>query len=385
MKFFAVTIALLSIHLHASTSENFSLGKFASRAIYTKTTAANALRKAPAVILIPGSGEFGPEAMFPKAYPLAGVDGYPLLTLWAGAFQKAGFQTLQLGKPGVEFFKDWQTVIAGENFYDKAMWANLRWIDLIKNVEDAIQFLGQDPSVDPNQIYLLGHSEGTVVASDVAAAHPEIKGVILLGYAGESIGSTLYWQIFTRQADQVISLDIDADHDGVITEREAKPWPAAALFPPTLIEERKSWDWEKHARISLAEISAIWRNDAALQEQADVNFWIKRFPFWVDFAPRNDIKETTASIKGSVHVFTGEFDINTPPEWSMNLKRVCESRGKFCSIEIVPGLTHKMTPVSSAFAGPHFNKVLDQGLNPVSASFLGQLTSFAERLQIRTP
>lgn len=231
----------------------------------------------------------------------------------------------------------------------------------------------------------MGHSEGTVVASDVAAAHPEVKGIILVGYAGESIGSTLYWQVFTRQLDQVIASDIDANQDGVITEQEAKPWPAFALFPPTFIAEEKSWDWQKNAGISMKEISEMWLNDTTLQEQADVNFWKKRFPFWIDFASRNDVKETTASVKGSVHVFTGEFDINTPPEWSLNLKKVCEARAKFCSVDIVPGLTHKMTPVNSVFAGPHFNKALDQGYNSVSLDFLDRLTSLAEKLKITTP
>lgn len=342
---------------------------------------ANEIRKAPAIILIPGSGEFGPEEMMPKSYPLKGTDGYPLLSLYAGAFQKAGFHTLQLGKPGVEFFKDWETVIEYQNFYDKGLWTQLRWSDLISNVEEAIKFLHQDPAVDANQIFLLGHSEGTVVASDVAAKNPEISGVILLGYAGESIVSTLHWQVFTRQMEQVISSDIDANHDGFVIEMEARLWPAEALFPPTFLQENQSWDWKQNSKVSLEEINKMMLADPILQEATDIKIWIKRFPFWIDFASRNNIKETTASIRGSVHVFTGEFDVNTPPEWSMNLKNICDIKSKLCFVEIVSGLTHKFTPVSVTFAGSHFNKVLDQGLNPVDQSFLDRLTSFAGTLK----
>lgn len=170
-----MTLILVNFSTHAA--ENLKLGKYASRAIWTKTSNVNEMQKAPAIILIPGSGEFGPEEMMPKSYPLKGTDGYPLLSLYAGAFQKSGFHTLQLGKPGVEFFKDWETVIEYQNFYDKELWARLRWSDLTSNVEEAIRFLRQDPNVDSNQIFLLGHSEGTVVASDVAAKNPEISGV----------------------------------------------------------------------------------------------------------------------------------------------------------------------------------------------------------------
>lgn len=319
----------------------------------------------------------------PKTYPLQGAEGYPLLTYFAEAFHKSGFHTLQLGKPGVEFFHSWEKVTSFSNFYDKRLWSQLKWNDLVINVEDAVQFLRRDPNV--GNIYLLGHSEGTVVASDVAAKNPEITGVVLLGYAGESIISTLKWQTFDRQIEDVISSDIDSNRDGFITEAEAKLWPPSALFPPTFLGKNKSWDWVSKDKISLEEVAEMWHADSELKENVDIEKWIKRFPFWSDFVKRDDIKETTASIRGTVHVFAGEFDVNTPPQWAFDLQKVCKARQKNCNVRIVKGVTHKFARVNESFAGPKFNKVLDQGLNPVDPDFLDTLTSFALELRVASP
>ena len=378
-KSYIAGIFLMLMSMLAS-AEQLKIGKFNSRAIWTKASGSSAKTKAPLVILIPGSGEFGPEEVMPKAYPLTGTDGYPLLSIYAKPFQLAGFHTLQLGKPGVEFFESWEKVVSYENFYDKNMWANLRWSDLVLNVEQAIEVAKADPSVDPTRIYLLGHSEGTVVASDVAAKHPDIAGIILLGYAGEPIGATLHWQTFERQINQVIASDIDSDHDGSITEKEAALWPIDALFPPSFLSEGKSWDWVREPVLKLSVISKMWLDDPILLKESDITTWYARFPFWVDFANRTDVKETTASIHGSVHVFTGQFDVNTPPEWSVKLKEVCDKRSKVCDVRIVPGLTHKFAPVNSKFAGPRFNSTLDQGLNPIDENFLSTLNSLARNL-----
>jgi hypothetical protein len=54
-------------------------------------------------IVVPGSGAHGPEEMMPGAATLDGANA-PSLSSIARGLRAGGFHTLQLGKPGVEFF-----------------------------------------------------------------------------------------------------------------------------------------------------------------------------------------------------------------------------------------------------------------------------------------
>jgi pimeloyl-ACP methyl ester carboxylesterase len=360
------------------------VGPFESRALMHVPEGGSASEPKPAIILIPGSGEFGPEEMQPTITTHwsengpTGTDGQPLLSIWAQAFASSGFATLQLGKPGVEFFTDFDSIVNHTNFYDHALWQRLQWTDLVSNVQAAVALLRADPRIDSNKIYLLGHSEGTIVATDVASADPRLAGVILLGFAGESGKSILHWQAFDRSFDMLISPDIDANRDAFISKAEADAWPPTVLFPPSMATP---WNWSKSPRIPIAQLHSMWLADPALIATADINGIVARFPFWRQLSDRQDIKETAASIRGPVFAFTGDQDINTPAPWVLALGKVCVEKGKIdCHVTILPGLTHKFAPIKTVAAGPRPHAILDQGYNAVSQSFLKTLSDLAESL-----
>lgn len=113
---------------------------------------------------------------------------------------------MAIGKPGVEFFSSWDPTTY---FYDKALYANSEWTDLIDNVADAVAFVREQPSVDKGRIFLLGHSEGAHVAVDYAASDPSLAGLILLGYSGENLKTIVDWQLFHRNIDLFVKTDLD--------------------------------------------------------------------------------------------------------------------------------------------------------------------------------
>ena len=80
------------------------IGKFQSRAIWLPQISFD--KKAPTIILIPGSGANGPECMIPGCYT-TNKENYPFLNNLAKPFYQAGFHTLTLGKPGVDYFSGW--------------------------------------------------------------------------------------------------------------------------------------------------------------------------------------------------------------------------------------------------------------------------------------
>ena len=59
----------------------------------------------------------------------------------------------------------------------------------------AIRLLERQPAVDPDRIFVLGHSQGGTYAPLIASKAPQVKGVIMLAAAAESFGSALLRQV----------------------------------------------------------------------------------------------------------------------------------------------------------------------------------------------
>ena len=52
---------------------------------------------------------------------------------------------------------------------------------------------------------------------------PLIKGIILLGFSGNDMASTVEWQLFKRVIENFVATDLDTNHDGYVTKEEAAP------------------------------------------------------------------------------------------------------------------------------------------------------------------
>ncbi len=48
--------------------------------------------------------------------------------------------------------------------------------------------------VDPERIFVIGHSEGALIAAELAAADPRLAGVILLSGTATPGEAVLHWQ-----------------------------------------------------------------------------------------------------------------------------------------------------------------------------------------------
>ncbi len=197
-----------------------TFGRFNSRAIFTQSD--SAICPMPLVILIPGSGANGPEEMAP-ASAIGDNKDHSIFDSFSKGLVKGHVGTLAAGKPGVDFFKSWEHQ---DRFYDENLYRGLGWQDLINNLGDAVEYAKSLPCVNANKIIILGHSQGTDVAVDYAHQKPQsVKGLILVGFSGENIATTLDWQFFRRPIDSWLELDVDANHDGQISREEASAWP----------------------------------------------------------------------------------------------------------------------------------------------------------------
>ncbi|PFS66625.1 alpha/beta hydrolase [Bacillus cereus] len=123
--------------------------------------------KYAAVVIIAGSGEVDRDGTI---MPL-NMKGNMYKDL-AHLITNLGVVTLRFDKRGVGASR-------GE-FINAGMW------DLVSDVEAVITYLKEQPFVDPENIILVGHSEGCMLATVVNARTP-VNGLILLTGAAESL------------------------------------------------------------------------------------------------------------------------------------------------------------------------------------------------------
>ena len=97
----------------------------------------------------------------------------------------------------------------------------------------ALAILRAQPEVDKNDITLLGHSEGAIVAPRIAREDAEIRKMVLLSAPAGNLRDNLQFQLLARPllyAEEVI----DSNHDGLLSIAEVEATmgkPGESLAP----------------------------------------------------------------------------------------------------------------------------------------------------------
>lgn len=310
MKNYIRLLWLIVLFPNASLAEKrLTFGRYNSRAIFNQSTDANC--HSPLIILVPGSGAHGPEEMMPSSVTADGKD-HSIFAAFSDGLRRGLVGTLSIGKPGVNFFSSWDK---SKWFYDGPLYQNLGWQDLINNLKDAVTFGKTLPCVDPNRVFVLGHSEGTQVAIDFSNQFPlNIKGLILVGFSGENLATTVDWQLFRRPIDSWLMPDVDQNHNGFISREEAKIWPDF------------HWDWaQNQTQISFSEIEKSLRSTSSLQQEHQR---LSTAKVWSGVYNRAPLYSKAASLKEDIYCFTGSLDVQTRPEEAIRLRAACTAKGK---------------------------------------------------------
>lgn len=127
----------------------------------------------PGVLLIPGSGRVDRDE---NAKKLA-IDA---LREIAADLANKGFASLRYDKRGV-----------GESQGD--FWST-GFYDNVSDASTALHFLKFNEHIQPEHVFILGHSEGAVIATRLAATGADVAGVILLAGTAESGEDVMLWQ-----------------------------------------------------------------------------------------------------------------------------------------------------------------------------------------------
>jgi len=129
-----------------------------------------------AALFIGGSGPVDGDGNAPGLL----TDSYLQL---AHALAKGGIASLRYDKRGV-----------GRSEGDAASASRS---DLLNDARAALAALRAQPEIDPDRIFLIGHSEGAYLAPIIATEDDTIRGVVLLAGAARSLDEITRWQIET--------------------------------------------------------------------------------------------------------------------------------------------------------------------------------------------
>ncbi|MBX2987526.1 MAG: hypothetical protein KF802_06485 [Bdellovibrionaceae bacterium] len=361
---FFVLLALafqpLTLVAASSTSTSkISVGSYRSRVIVSVPVPAPI--SPPVVILVPGGGPQNPELAMAAPFTLDRRPAF-LFNQVAEALNQGGAVTLQLGKPGIEFFRSFEPRLW---FYDEALYRRLRWTDLIANVEQSIQWVRQQAAWRNSPIYLLGQGEGAQIAVDVAARQRALTGLLLIGYSGHDPATLLDWQLYRREIELFLKPDVDLDRDGMISRAEAARWPEFV------------WTWQDGVdKVSFEEIETARRQDPA---RLEIFRQAEESPLYAGGVfRRGPWFARTALLPQDLYVMGGDQDVQTPATEMLKMREACRQRGKKnCWTRLWPYVGHDF----SIPRPPRRQPLVDMTQGPVGEPVRAELTQWARSLR----
>jgi pimeloyl-ACP methyl ester carboxylesterase len=216
---------------------------------------------------------------------------------------------------------------------------------LSDNVDDAaaaVACLRAQPGVDPERVYVLGHSEGATICIQLAGRLEPVAGAILLAGVGRHGEDALLWQ-----GEQVVP--------GMTGFNK---WLIGALH----VDVRKS------QLKAFAKIKKSTKDSYRVQGVRRINAkWMREF---LDYDPAEDL----ARIDVPVLAITGSKDIQVNPADLDVMAGLVQSEFE---PHVVPDVTHLLRADSSAV--PSINTYKEQLKKPVDPRVIELVSAWLER------
>ncbi len=252
----------------------------------------------------------------------------------AEALAEKNYVTFRYDKRGVGKSK-------GE-FHNIGLW------DLVDDAKEAFRFLTKQPFVDKEKIFVIGHSEGSIIATEVAKDE-DAAGLILLGGAAE----TLY-EAMTYQRKQV-------------SEALQNMKGIKGLFIKLLRIRQRVERQEKmfDMRIERSDVDSF-----RMQGQFINAKWFREH-----FA--HDVKESLKDVTCPILAMTGEKDVQSNPEKVFEVNKYTSAD---VEAHIIPKMNHMLRDQEEDYSFLELKKAYkDIGEKALSEALLQKLEEWLDR------
>ncbi|PKP55244.1 alpha/beta hydrolase, partial [Candidatus Atribacteria bacterium HGW-Atribacteria-1] len=207
--------------------------------------------------------------------------------------------------------------------------------DFAFDVLAGIEYLKARKEINLNQIGLIGHSEGGLIAPMVAVKSPDVAFIILMAGTGLTGEEILYLQ------GALISKAMGVSEEKIAKNRQTNEKICSFIKEETDEKIIKEWlrqrfvaGWEK---MSEEEKKAIGDPEEYLKAQLQC-----LFSPWVRFFLTYDPKPTLMKVKCPVLAINGEKDLQIPPKENLSaIEEALKSGGnQDYTIKELPNLNH---------------------------------------------
>ena len=314
---------------------------------------ASAHKKLPLVVLLHGSGHNDMNSTLPDN---AGSVFVPI----AQTANREGFAVLRFNKRGVTGLGPTLTDDESQLYPQKP------YEQVLSDAASVARFGASLPEVDPSRIYLLGHSEGTQVAANLAADPraaniPKPAGVIAMGVVGSAIRTVLTYQLFGVRLAQLHE-EFDVDGDGSLTRTEisdgllGQPAELVTYYRDVLLsgdQVKPETDTDRNGVLAIdAEVGRVLRAKSRIDDYPNsegVDEHTKRYILDIDrFA---NVSVDLPKFDGPSLLLNGENDVQTPARVARVADDAIAKAGRRDHTLITyPGVGHVMN-LTSKFTG----------------------------------
>lgn len=298
----------------------------------------------PTVVLLHGSGKNDrDQTLAPDVATLATV---------ARTANHAGYAVLRFDKRGVVGVGPVLSEDPAQLYPDRP------YEQILRDAAAAVRFAQDSEHVDADRLFLLGHSEGTQVASNLAAdprgyGIAEPAGVIAMGVVGAGPREVLYYQVVGRQLEQFHE-ELDADHDGSLTAGEVtdglrgRPEDVAGPVRAALLDGDRvngQVDVDGDGRLGI---------DSEIEQAVRAATGFDRYPhlpgapqgldtYLEDVARFPNVVEDLPHYAGPVLLLNGQSDIQTPARYAEAADAALGAAGhRDHTLITYPGMSHLM-------------------------------------------
>lgn len=332
----------------------------------------------PGILLIQGSGNIDMDEYLPPIVTGSNEPSRPFLQI-ANYLSARGFAVLRFNKRGVGL----NGTILNESAINNSTFQTYE-----SDSEMALKTLEAQPEVKKDDITVVGHSEGALVAPRVAIENKVVKKLVLMAAPAKDLRDTIYFQLVNRSlfyAEQIM----DSDHNGQLSIVEVvatigrpnellAPLQAAGLVQKNNTTVVYQW---------YAEISTNRTGNISIQkdlkpllikqyQSITSNPRMPGYKWLQSYFALNDTIDIIGRVSASILLLNGENDTQVTVENPMLLEqKLMEINHPDHQLITYPGLGHTFYPSSNWI----------QPLGPIRENVLadlhGWLTSPARKVR----
>jgi len=305
-------------------------------------TLPNGLNKHPAVMLVAGSGPNHRDSYHA---------GHRTFKVLADYLTKLGYIVLRADKRGV--YK------SSGSFHDA------RLEDLVLDTQAAVQYLKSHARVEPNNVTLIGHSEGSLV-SIMTTEREEVQGIVSLAGPGMSVLDILLLQDQTEPAAKGAT----KTEISVLHKFSQSFYSMILNTPSSALRKQKAIDLYANLEADEGKVVAKWvdKNNGTLSLASAESDSFYEFlqqnplPYWTKF-------------KGKALILNGDKDSQVPANENVQgIMSAISSNGVNIESEIFRGLNHLFQPATTGSVNEY--KQIEQTLD---TQVMAKISNWLER------